>query len=316
MNGPTPRIIYLDQNQWIELARAEKNPSERPQQFAVLKSLRARRDAGEIVLPLASTNIYETYKIADPQRRSTLALLQASLSGGLVFRGRHLRLEIELSAFLAANYHFDRPPLPQWWFLSDLFYEAFVETDDERAQLKISDRLVDLIRQHPATALYDHLTTASNDERLLAVKRWSDGSEALRSRIESRRGRHQNESLAMRRRIYNVLMFSGEIELLARLAGKYGVSWQSMNDIGSALARRLVNEMPIYNTERELVLRLEAQSRPINENDFRDVHAYCAAIPYADEVIGENHLINLTRQAGLGEKYSTRLETDILALSP
>jgi hypothetical protein len=111
-------------------------------------------------------------------------------------------------------------------------------------------------------------------------------------------------------------MFSGEIELLVRLAGKYGVSWQSMNDIGPALSRRLVNEMPIYNAERELVLRLEAQSRPINENDFRDVHAYCAAIPYADEVIGENQLINLARQAGLGQRYSTRLETDILALLP
>lgn len=312
----TPRIIYLDQNKWIELLRAEKSPGDYPSQFAILQSLTARRDAGEIVLPLSATNIYETYKIGDPQRRQGLALLQASLSGGLVFRGRYRRLETELSAFLSEAYHLERPPQPEWWFLSDIFFEAFAESDDERTSMKVPDHLLRLIREHPATALYHHLTAASDDERAHAVKMWSDGSEALRLRIESRRQRHQNESFAMRKRIYNVLMFSEEVELLAQFAEKHGVHWNTMADIGLSMTRRLANEIPIYHTERELALRLEtAQLRPITENDFRDINAYCAAIPYADDVIGENLLINLARQAGLGEKYGTRLETNILALA-
>ncbi|HEY5347859.1 MAG TPA: hypothetical protein VIJ72_06675, partial [Rhizomicrobium sp.] len=66
-------IVYLDPNKWVELLRAEKAPADHPQQFALLQELTARKQANEIVLPLASTNIYETYKIADPQRRRSLA---------------------------------------------------------------------------------------------------------------------------------------------------------------------------------------------------------------------------------------------------
>lgn len=310
----TPRIVYLDQNKWIELARAEKFPSKFPDKFALLERLRREFAAGETLFPLSAANIFETYKIGDPHRRKSLAMLQATLSGGFVFRGRYCRLEEELSEFLCRTYGLEFKPKLPFWFLSDLFFEAFSESDDARMNPKPSSRIIDFIRQHPAWALHDYLTTASDAERTAAVKNWSNGSEAVRVRIESRRERHRNESLSMRRRIYNVLMFSGEIELLATLAKKYGVHWNSVEDIGSPIARRLVNEMPIYHVERELAIRLEAQTRPINENDFRDVQAYCASIPYADVVVGENLVINLARQARLGEKYGTKFETDILAL--
>jgi hypothetical protein len=48
---------------------------------------------------------------------------------------------------------------------------------------------------------------------------------------------------------------------------------------------------------------------------MRDMQAYSAAIPYADEIVGENQFINLARQARFGEKYGTKLETDLLVLA-
>lgn len=109
-------------------------------------------------------------------------------------------------------------------------------------------------------------------------------------------------------------MLEDEFQLLARFAKKCGVDWKSVSQIKGAIARRLLNEMPIYHLERELVLRLEAQERAVTENDFRDVSAYIAAIAYADEVIGENTVVNVARQAGFGKKYNTKLETNILTL--
>jgi hypothetical protein len=305
-----PRIIYLDQNKWIELLRAEKSPKEYPQQSSLLQGLFSKAHAGEFVFPLSATNIYETYKINDPERRKGLAFLQARLSGGIVFRARRGRLEGELATFLCDAYQL--PPLqwPVWWFLSDLFFDAFPEAD-----AAFSDKLINHTREHPGHSLNSYLTTAPDEERFFTVKAWTAGSEALRARIELRREQHKNQTLAMRRRIYSVLMLSEEIEHLAKLAEKYGVRWNSMNDIGSSIARRIVEEMPVYYAERELVLRLEAQPRPIDENDMRDIDAYATAIPYADDIVGENQLVNLARQARLGEKYNTRLETDILALA-
>jgi len=46
-------------------------------------------DPGRIIVPLTQTNIYETHKINDPQRRHDLAYVQVTLSQGRAFRGRH-----------------------------------------------------------------------------------------------------------------------------------------------------------------------------------------------------------------------------------
>jgi hypothetical protein len=304
-----PCIIYLDQNKWIELARAEKSPSEYPKYFSLLQRMLAKTDAGGIVFPLTATNLYETYKINDPERRKRLALLQAKLSGGIVFRARRGKLEVELSKFLCETYHLRPLQWPAWWFLSDLFYEAFPEAGSTH-----SERLINCVREQPGYFLNDYLTTAPDEERIFAVTKWSAAAEALREQIESRRTQHLDQPLSMRRRIYSVLMLSEELEILARFAEKYGVRWSSVSDIGSSITRRIVEEIPVYYVERELVLRLEAQSRPINENDMRDLDSYVGVIPYADVIVGENQFINLARQAGLGEKYSTRFETELSAL--
>lgn len=310
-----PQIVYLDQNKWIEFSDAEKSPDKFPEQFALLQNCVAKASAGDVVFPLSASNIYETFRISDPNRRESRASLQARLSGGIVFRARYGRLEKELANFLGDAYNLTPLQWPVLWFLSDVFMEAFADLDDPRTGVVFPERVINLIRQHPGYALHNHLTTMPDDERISAVKRWTDGSKALAARIEQRREQHKNETLAIRRRIYSAIMFSDEVNLLVQLAEKYGVRWNSMNDIGSSIARRLMNEVPIYYSERELVLRLEAQPRLIDENDMRDVDTYCAAIPYADDVIGENQFINLARQAGLGEKYNTRLETDLRALS-
>lgn len=310
----TPRIIYLDQNKWIELARAEKFPNEYPDQFSLLQKLIAKTQAAEILFPLSATNIYETYKINDPERRKSLAFLQARLSGGIVFRARRGRMEPELSSFLEKAYTLPPIQWPGCWFMSDAFLDAFPQPDDQSGVV-FSDKLIDLIRERPGHALNNYLTAADDERRISAVKRWTARSEELQALIETRRQQHKNETLEMRRRIYSVLMLVEELGHLAKLASNYGIRWTKVEDIGPSITRRIIEEIPLYYTERELVLRLEAQSRPVNENDMRDIDAYAAALPYADEIAGENQMINLARQAGLDKKYNTRLVTDIMSLA-
>jgi hypothetical protein len=91
------RIVYLDQNKWIELARAAKHPAQHPDLQPLLDRVVKEVSACHLALPLTSTNIYETFKIKDPERREYLARLQAALSGGLVFRGRYRRLQAEIA---------------------------------------------------------------------------------------------------------------------------------------------------------------------------------------------------------------------------
>lgn len=310
-----PYVVYLDQNKWVELARAVKCPSDHPAQHELLAAMSREVKAGRLVLPLTAANIYETQKTNDPARRRDLAVLQAKASQGLVFRGRHHRLETELGDLLRAAHGQNPTPRDTNWFLSDVFFEAFADWNDERLGAVISGDVVDFVRKEPARCLYEFLTATPEEIRTAAVMNFSRGSEDLRRRIEQRRLKHASESFAMRRRIQSALLMIDEIDLILLFANRAGFAWETVRDIGDKLARRIVEDVPTYFIEREIALRLEAQARPIEENDFRDMQSFCAVVPYSDEVIAEKQFVSLTRQAKLDRKYGTKLGTDLLSLA-
>jgi hypothetical protein len=289
------RIVYLDQNKWIQLARAVKFPSEAPDLAALLKAVTKEVSAGRLVLPLTATNIYETHKINNAQKRHDLASIQAFLSGGHVFRARYKRLEVEVTEVLRGAYRLPLAHREENYFLSNVFFEAFAERDDERLGLHFSERAIEFIRSRPDFCLYEYLANIPEGVRITAVKKFSDGSDQLRQRIEERRSRHANESLPTRRRIHGAMLLLNEIDLVMKIAKKTEIPWQTVTDIGSSNARRIINEVPTYFVEREIALRLEAENRPIEENDFRDMQSFCAVVPYADAVIAENHFTNLAQ---------------------
>lgn len=305
------KVIYLDQNQWIRLAKGIKHPSEDDGIANIIEILTKAVRSKSICLPLSGTTIFETYKIADTARRKELATLQATLSQGIVFVGRHARLARELAHLIQEIRGWERERHHPQWFLSNVFFEAFAEHDDKRIPFLVSDRLLAAIKSEPAKFMYDYLTGAPDSERRVAVKNWSDGSRALAERMERRREQTLLDSVSMRRRVYSALLLSDELDVILDFAREAGAPWQALSDIGPSNARKIIREAPIYHVERELALRLEAQSRKLDENDIRDMSAFCAAVPYADCIFAEKQFVNLTRQAGLHEHYDTLVSSDL-----
>ena len=84
--------------------------------------------------------------------------------------------------------------------------------------------------------------------------------------------------------------------------------------MGSSNARKIISEVAAYYVEREIAVRLESESRPIAENDLRDMQSFCAVVPYADEIIAENQFASLAKQGRLDKKYDTRIATSIFVL--
>jgi hypothetical protein len=307
------QIIYLDQNKWIDLSRAVKDPAGYPELRTVLEVLVEEAKARRIVMPLTQTNIYETHKINDPQRRHDLAYVQATLSQGRVFRGRHKRLKTEVTDVLRIAYGLEPAEHPPHWFLSDVFFEATLEWKDPRL-VPISERVMEAIQKEPPRHLFEYLMLTPEDVRVAAVARFTDGSENLRQQIEERRARDANESLSMRRRIHSAILIVNELDLILGLVRSAGLPEQDETNILRKTCRKIVNGAPTYFIERELALRLEAQSRPIEENDLRDMQTFCAVVAYADIVVAENLFSNLAMQAGLDKKFETIVSTNLLTL--
>lgn len=310
----SPKIIYLDQNKWIDVARAVKDPDGYPEHYAVLEKLVEGSKAGRLIVPLTQTNIYETHKISDAGRRHDLAFTQATLSQGRVFRGRHKRLEVEATDVMRRAYGLDPLPRAPNWFLSKVFFEATVEREDDRLGGIVSSRVFEAIQRNPPHFLYNYLMNTPEAVRVAAVKRFSEDSEKLRQRVEARRTRDANESLSMRRRIYSANLMVDDLKLISGFISRAGLPTTNKNEVLRKCARKLIAESPSYLIERELTLKLEAQSREIEENDFRDMQASCAVIAYADIVIAENHFSNLAQQASLDRTFKTRVITRLAGL--
>jgi hypothetical protein len=308
------RVVYLDQNKWIDLARAAKYPAEHPDLHRLLKVVGREVRDGRLALPLAAANIYETQKINNEERRRDLASLQAVLSKGLVFRGRHKRLEIEISDVLRGGNGLPALVREEHWFLSEMFFEAFTEWNDPRLGSMISESVIAKVRSDPSRELYKYLLETPDDVRQPSVRMFSEGIERLRQEIEERRLRHKGERRDVRRRIQSALLMINEIDLILEIARRAGLPWRSVSDMGSENARKIVEDVATYYVEREIALRLEAQTRPITENDFRDMQTFCTVLPYADQVIAENQFSSLAKQAGLDRKYNTQLTTAVEAL--
>lgn len=308
------QIAYLDQNKWIDLARAVHRPAEYPEQRKVLEALVESAKANRVLLPLTMTNIYETHKINDPQRRRDLAHVQATLSQGLVFRGRHKRLEVEVTDLLRKAYGLPAEPREPRWFLSNVFFEAMLEWNDPRMTVGMPEKMLEHIRGDPPRALFDYLMATPEEVRTHAVATFSKGADKLREDVEKRRQRDANETMAMRSRIQGALLVTGDLNLICTFIQKAQIPGRTEKEILRDQCQRIVTDAPTYNIERAIVLRLEAQNRAIQENDFRDMQSFCAVVAYADIVVAENQFSSLARQAGLDKAYATIISPDLLAL--
>lgn len=308
------KLVYLDQNKWVDVARAALAPDRWPQHREVLEMLCAKVGAGEVLLPLTSSNIYETYKINDPDRRANLAYAQVTLSGAQVFRGLHRRLEVEIAWALSSYFGLPWEEPEPGWVLSTVFFEADLEADDPRLGGMVSDRVLATVRAAPQEAMFHYLMEPAPEFRAEAVRRFTQGCEDLRHRLEERRTRHKGESLSMRRRVYSALTLFEQQDLIFRAADQIGLSWTRLRENNGAAMRAVIRDTPAIFVERELSLKLEAENRPIELNDMRDMRAFCTAVPYADVIVAEQRFTSLARQAGLHNRFGVRLETDLRSL--
>ena len=310
-----PAVVYLDQNMWIDLARALKAPEDHPRNAELLGWLAAKVEAGTLRLPLTATNLYETHKVKNSELRSAIAFTQAKLSEAHVFRGRRRRLEIEVSRVLSRLYGLPWSEPSTDWVFSRFFFESQAEHGDASLGIRLSDGALDLVRMNPEAALFEYLVQIEDVTRQSAVDKFEQSSDRLRADIEERRDHIRNESLSVRRKIYSAILAFNDQDSLIDIAKKVGLSWSCFKDNNGATMRRVIEETPAIFIERELALKLEGQARPIHVNDIRDMRNFSTVLPYADIVVAEKHFTDLTRQAGLATRFEARLETDLAALT-
>ena len=96
--------VYLDQNKWIDLARAESGHPHGVRFVETLAVLKAAADDGRARFPLSMAHYYETGKQRDRRKREELAATMTRLAGMLRIAPPHVIVSWEIKRALIDSF--------------------------------------------------------------------------------------------------------------------------------------------------------------------------------------------------------------------
>ena len=343
------RSIYLDQNKWVELLRAN---SEGGQQSGdarrVLERLREGLAGGELVVPLSSAHYLEIWHRSNWESRRRLAELMVEISRyHTILPVQHLAcLEVEqvlLDRFRSPRCEC-RPKRPAEVALGIGVNHAFhSSTGRLRVVASVAQPGVPEGPREPASS--------EAVQSLLKLKElpgdtyewWSLAGfpddmkyDGLESRSEHRRGRERVEreeavtqdilaNREIRARLEDFLM-TQELIALNETINVMGF-WHGADtnrlmatwlEVGPEFGRELLHSIPtawcVY------VLRLAKHRNPQwkwQQHDLTDMAALSASVPYCDIVVTEKQWVHAFRSAKADARFGTKLLaklTDLLAI--
>ena len=312
-----PPRIYLDQNAWINLAKAHYGRDNSVRFDEALRVLVDAANSDRVRVPLSFNHLIEVCASGDMERRKRLGNFMLQVSKQYAIAPASLIWDTE--AFDAVNRRLLGPDAPQV-----LKYDALVQrglwcalgmtprleggTEDERARLEEALR--------------------SNETALRMMTEWMSGDEGRRVREQSERDAEifervrQQQLGAMsteQKRRADTLQVARELLLPIADAEcrKIGVDPVKFRDTLRSDDDEIAfaHDLPSFDVMLSLGLaRDEEVQRRVDRNDLRDIGFLAAAIPYCDVAVVERYFGNLAIRIGLDKKYQCTLLTDVAEL--
>lgn len=288
------RIIYLDQNKWIELARALTGKAT-PQLIQVLDILRESKRLGLNVFPLSLAPFIETNKRRDLKSRSRLGSLMWELSDNwtLASPAAIQRWELDRALSITLNRRLNERPF-------FLLGTGLTHASDHLPAIRLDpNRLLPERLRSSAEELADRLLTKSvltglspwgeppKPDLSGPAKKFSDGLLQARARLLS-----ADPDLQKRAGYAQVLV--DMLEDIHRALAFHGIAEAEFFGLGAERLTGFVDAMP--STRIDMHLRLQwvrNQQLKTRLSDLNDFEYVGTAAAYCDVVVTENQLADL-----------------------
>ena len=320
--------VYLDQNKWVDLARAAKGHPLGARFVDALVSARAAVAAGQASFPLDLYRYIETGKRGDDRSRIALADVMFELSDQHTMAGQHAILPTEID--WALKRRFGRPQHPRQhevfgaglphmtagqvtWPSFDhgrLPDEIVFESREELTELeRIYNALFEreLLRMGP-NKIRDAGFDPTGSE---FGQRFVDIENSIGDAIREQRLSGGLIEVAVRASDLGSIR-TPVTEALQRI----GITWEGF--VGSSSPTELMtfmDDLPtryVTNVMRSAKLRQTQQKW--EPNDFNDIVSLPVAAVYCDVVITEKQWVHRFRQGRVDRRYDTALLTDTAQL--
>jgi len=288
------RIIYLDRNKWIELARAVSGKSS-PQLLQVLAILRESKRLGLSVFPLSLAHFIETNKRRDLKSRTHLGSLMWELSDNwtLAFPLAIQRWELDRALSMTLNRRLTERPFS---LLGKGLAHAsgdlsVIQVDPERrlpqglrtSIEKVANRLV---TKSMLTGLSPWGEPPKPDMSG-AAKNFSDGLLQARARL-------LNDDPDLQKRAGYAQALVDMLEDIRRALAFHGISEAEFFAIGATKLSNFVDAMPSVRIEMHLRLQwIRNQQLKARLSDLNDFGYVGTAAAHCDVVVTEKQLADL-----------------------
>ncbi len=308
------RYVFLDQNKWIDLAKAATAKPDGAQFLPALSALREAVRLGRAILPLTAIHIIETAKSPKPEQRIHLAKLMTELSQGVVLRAAAHMIQPSLDWAVTTIFGFAKSPGPPTSPFARGVEAAF--NFDVRHALGISPIRADLLRSalDSPEAWIDLLSFHENAHRIAgleAVRRI--GADGARNN-ESARASAAGSDLDTLQRAYAAGLTLKLQDKLCNSLRSVGKSLDQWATLGTARLMDFWGSIPFLHVELELHTQRHRQtSRVWEANDLLDIGSLSLAIPSCQVVATERFWVDLAKRRGIDTKYSCSVISDIAA---
>lgn len=303
--------VYLDQKDWIGLAKAVYSDTATDSQRTVARKLMVLAKSGNVRFPVSEIHVIEASKIRNREQRLQLASVFARFSQGWFLAGRQARLKFEIEKAVATLLG-NAPPRSTfepfqrdffWMFGERSFLSECLPFGEDRLR-RISNAI------DPDTLLRSFLAFDDEQVRAVAVEHLTKGAKELAARIESRRLRMREETVNMRVRVYSCLLFIEARGKLQVALDTIGREFSELLGLPDDRAAAVIDLIPCFDVERDLAIRAERDGTR-NTNDIFDVAALTGAIPYCDIVLTDKFWVHICRVSGIAARYRTTVVSSL-----
>ncbi len=305
--------VYLDQNKWIDLARAETGHPDGEPFFETLALLKKAVDDGRARFPLSAAHYYETGKQRDRKKRMELATTMVRLAGSLRIAPPHTIVPWEIQRALVEV--FDLPlAVPDFELFGDGVAHAFsapalrYSAPTEWHGIPLPSKWQEELQRRAGPAfeamilasvtpegMPDEMRLTMHDFKNLTDDRFVHGQEEVATAVKQH-GRHRLEEIMLATAYADIRMPIAE--------ASYGLGLEP-EQIGDNW-RRILEAIP--SRWVEMKLRHQRQANPQKAwqgNDLNDVTALAIAVPYCDVVVTEKSWASMLCAAKVPERFKT-----------
>ena len=335
-----PKIVYLDLNHWIALARTMSGRDNGEKDRKLLRFCLDSVEQKVAVYPISLNILVEILKIRDYKRRRNLRKVIEQLSQFIVVANRAAVAEHEIETMLDQTVGPNPNPIESMDFLNWGVLRAMGRDDGIRI---ISGQGEDV------TAEYRRTFAEGPEEfdRIISEARWELNRQVLDGPAPDEETRlreqgynpeavledYENEARAEKeqahrldseqqwrrgrlRDLVSVRELAFQIDSIHKKAC-HARSIDSFETLCSTIddARTAFDSMPSFDTSVTLKTAIHRNGgHRWRNNDIHDIHALTVALPYCDVVVTDKAMATITIQSKLDQRLNTVVDSNLYEL--